>query len=280
MQDPDEVDDIPDRLTELQQGDFSLSCRDLIFLDLSEDEEPYEPVFDEGVDGCVVISQTYDVVREIEILPNVIVCPIVEIDNRRQADIEKGLAPRYGLINNLPEGMVVDFSRAMSVSKRLLLTWERQPGCKNEHQTLNLAMALELFFGRYAFPDTFNESIKSLRKTVYAKHEKNSDIGRALRSIREIRVLPRARWTDEDSVPVTIIVVLEEADTRELSDRGKIYETIAEKFAGVTWEVPLALHDLGIYLTSLSDMTASEYLNSFPLDLNTFPYARRYAKEE
>ena len=80
-------------------------------------------------------------------------------------------------------------------------------------------------------------------------------------------------------MPVTIIVVLEEADTRELSDWGKIYETIAEKFAGVTWEVPLALHDLGIYLTSLSDMTASEYLNSFPLDLNTLPYARRYAKE-
>ena len=279
MQIPDEANDNLNRLAEWQQGDFSLSCGDLLFLDLpEEDDEPYEPVFDEGIEGCVVISQTCDVVREIEVLPNITVCPIVEIGAKRQADIEKGLAPRYGLIDNLPEGMVVDFSRAMSVSKQLLVTWERQRGCENEHQILELARALERFFGRFAFPDAFNESINSLRKAVYAKHEKDSDLGRALRSIREIRVLPHARWTDEDSVSITFIVVLEDADTREIRDQGNIYEAIADKFTGITWETPFSLHAEGLYLTTLSDMTASEYLNSYPLDLNALSYARRYAK--
>ena len=279
MQIPDEADDMLDRLAKWQQGDFSLSCCDLLFLDVSEDEDVYEPVFDQGVEGCVVISQTCDVVREIEILPNVTVCPIVEIDAKRQSDIEKGLAPRYGLIDNLPEGMVVDFSRAMSVSKQLLVTWDRQRGCENEQQILELARALERFFGRFAFPDAFNESIKSLRKAVYAKHEKDSDLGRALRSMREIRVLPHASWTDEGSVPVTFVVVLEDADTREISDRGKIFEAIADKFTGIAWEAPFSIHDEGLYLTTLSDMTASEYLNSYPLDLNALSYARRYAKD-
>lgn len=280
MQIPDEADDLLNRLAEWQQGDFSLSCSELLFLDKSEDEEPYEAVFDEGVEGCVVISQTCDVVREVDILPNVTVCPIVEIDAKRHSDIEKGLAPRYGLIDNLPEGRVVDFSRAMSVSKQLLVTWERQRGCENEKQILELATALERFFGRFAFPDAFNESIKSLRKAVYAKHEKDSDLGRAWRSIREIRVRPHAGWTEDVSVPVTFIVVLESADTREIGDKSKIYNTIADKFTGVVWEPPFSLHEEGLYLTTLADMTASEYLNSYPLDLNALSYARRYSKVE
>ena len=92
-------------------------------------------------------------------------------------------------------------------------------------------------------------------------------------------MLPHASWTDEGSVPVTFVVVLEDADTREISDRGKIFEAIADKFTGIAWEAPFSIHDEGLYLTTLSDMTASEYLNSYPLDLNALSYARRYAKD-
>ena len=144
---------------------------------------------------------------------------------------------------------------------------------------MELARALERFFGRFAFPDAFNESIKSLRKAVYAKHEKSSDLGRALRSIREIRVRPDASWTDENSVPVTFIFVLEE-DTCEVRDRNEFYKSIAEKLTGIDWKAPFSLHDPALDMPTLSDMTASEYLNSYPLDLNALSYARRYAKAE
>ena len=258
-----------------------MSCGDLLFLDRSDDEDSYEAVFDNDVEGCVVISQTCDVVRETEIIPNVTVCPLVKIDAKRRANIERGSAPRYAIIDNLPdESLVIDFSRAMSVSKRLLVTWERQRGCESDHQSTELARALERFFGRFAFPDAFHESIKSLRKTVFGKHEKNSDLGRAWRSIREIRVRPHASWTDEDIVPVTFIIVLEEDSVREIKEWEKIYKEIADKFTGIPWKSPFKLHDDGLYLTKFADMTAEEYLNSYHLDLDVPSYARRSAKTE
>lgn len=273
------VDDIQDRLAEWQQGDFTIDCGDLLFLDLPvSEEEPYEPVFDEGVAGCVVISQTCDIVRETEILPNVTVCPLVEVNDQRKSDIEKGQAPRYGLIDGVPEGIVVDFSRAMSVSKNLLVTWGRQRGCSDEKHGIEFARSLERFFGRFAFPDAFNESLKSLRKAIYSKHEKNSDLGAALRSIRELRAHPHASWNNVDSVPITFFVVLEGDGEREVQDRNAISKAISDKFTGIEWHGPFSLHDPGLYLTTLSDMTAAEYLNSYPLDLNALSYARRFQK--
>lgn len=279
VQESDPHEDTQNRLAEWQQGDFALTCDEFLFLDLAEDgEDPYEPVFDEGVGGCVVISQTCDVVREINILPNVTVCPLVKIDAQRRVDIEKGLAPRYGLLDNLPDDTVADFSRAMSVSKKLLVTWKRERGCTDEKLAVEFAGSLERFFGRFAFPDAFNESLKSLRKAIYSKHEKNSDLGRALRSIREIRVHPHASWTDDKSVPVTFLVILEEQIDREVESRDEILKAVSDKFTGIEWNHPFEPHDNGLYLTTLSDMTASEYLNSYPLGLNALSYARRYSK--
>ena len=273
------VDDIQDRLAEWQQGDFTLDCGDLLFLDLPEGEgDPYEPVFDEGIEGCVVISQTCDIVRKVEILHNVTVCPLVEVNPQRKSDIEKGQAPRYGLIDNVPEGTVADFSRAMSVSKNLLVTWERKRGCSDEKHGIEFARSLERFFGRFAFPDAFNESLKSLRKAIYSKHEKNSDLGAALRSIRELRAYPHADWNAEDAIPVTFFIILESDEEREVKDRNAIANAISDKFTGIEWHGPFSLHDPGLYLTTLSDITAAEYLNSYPLDLNALSYARRFQK--
>ena len=274
------VDDIQDRLAEWQQGDFTLECGELLFLDLPEDEnDPYEPVFDEDVSGCVVISQTCDIVREIGILPNVTVCPLIKINTQRKSDIEKGQAPRYGLIDDVPDGVVADFSRAMSVSKNLLVTWERRRGCSDEKHGIEFARSLERFFGRFAFPDAFNDSLQSLRKAIYSKHEKNSDLGAALRSIRELRAYPHANWNNEESVPVTFFVILENDADREVKDRNAIMKAISEKFMGIDWHEPFSLHEQGLYLATLSDITAAEYLNSYPLDLNALSYARRFQKE-
>ena len=53
---------------------------------------------------------------------------------------------------------------------------------------------------------------------------------------------------------------------------------ISEKFTGIEWHGPFSLHDHNLYLTTLADMTAAEYLNSYPLDLNALSYARRFQK--
>lgn len=273
------MDDIQDRLAEWQQGDFTFDCAEFLFLDQSEDkDEPYEPLLDAGIEGCVVISQTCDVVRDSTKIPNVTVCPLVKIDGQRVIDVEKGMAPRYGFLANVPEGIVVDFSRAMSVSKNLLIGWKQNRGCTNDDELLEFATSLERFFGRFAFPDAFSDSLRSLRSVVYGKHEKNSDLGRALRSIRELRVYPHEDWTNKESVPVTFYLVLEREEDRELKDRDILWKEISEKLKGIEWVAPFSLHENEMYLTTLTDMTAAEYLGSYPLDLNALSYARRYAK--
>ncbi len=277
--------DIVQRLADWQQGDFSLECGKLVFRDVveSDDEigEESDCFDEETVLGFVVISQTCDVIRDpVDTFHKFVsVCPLVEIEIKNLSNIEKGKVPRFGLIANTPENVVVDFSRTMSVSKELLVTWERQCGCPSEKEQLLFSKSLERFFGRFAYPDAFNDSLIPFRNAVHNKYYKNSLFGKALRSIRELRVCPHANWNSPDSVPITLIVVLDEEIEREIKDRNEIYKQIKPIIDEINWKTPFSLHEeQGIRLAGLRDLTASEYLDSYPLDLNSLSFAKRYQK--
>ena len=269
------------RLAEWQQGDFSLGCGDFLFRDVSEltdaGEDDGGAVFDSEIVGFAVISQTCDVVREPERVPYVSVCPMVVVDEKRISEIERGQAPRFGFLSATLGGVVVDFSRTMSVTKSLLVSWKRQRGCEDENQQLEFAKALEIFFGRFAFPDAFVASVASLRKAILSKYPKGeSDLGKAVRSIREIRAFPHASWSDMTAVPITFIAILEDEAKRELADRDEIRKQIWPKISAIDWQGPFSLHEDGLHLATLSDLTAADYLNSYPLDVNSLSFARRY----
>lgn len=271
--------DLPSRLALWQQGDFSFSCSEFVFLEPSEDggQGGFDAAVDDSVEGFVVISQTCDIVRGPEKIPNVTVCPLVRVPAGTRSEIERKKQPRYGLVGNVDRDIVVDFSRAMSVRKELLVSWERQRGCGSDEELLEFARSLERFFGRFAFPDAFNDSVQPLRKAIYEKHEKQSDTGRAWRSIRELRVLPHADWNDKTSVPISFILVLEDKSKRPMPEIEKIMAELGEKFTAIEWVEPFSLaSEGGVVPTTLADMTAADYLNSYPLDLNSLSYARRY----
>lgn len=276
--------DVEKRLAEWQQGDFALKCGDFLYRDVPERDEAsgqdFDAVFDSGVEGFAVISQTCDVVRAPQIVPLVAVCPLVQIDEARVADIEKGQAPRFTLLRNTPRGFVVDFSRPMSVSKQLLISWERFRGCESEADQLKFARDLETFFGRYAFPDAFVESVKPLRRSILDKYSKeNSEFGKAVRSIGELRVHPWSSWSDQLEVPITFLVIVDEEEDRELKSHDAILDQIAPKLKAITWQKPFKQHDEHyIYVTTLGDLSAAEYLNSYPLDVNAISFAKRYGR--
>lgn len=278
---PERDEDLLERLAEWQQGDFSLGCGDFLFRDLSEmaDDggDDGGAVFDSEIAGFAVISQTCDVVRAPELVPYVSVSPMIVVDAKRIGEIERGQSPRFGFLSATPDGVVVDFSRTMSVTKNLLVSWERQRGCEDEHQQLEFARALETFFGRFAFPDAFVASVASLRKAILSKYPRGeSDLGKAVRSIREIRAYPHASWSDEAAVPVTFIAILEDEGERELADREEIRKQIWPKISAIEWQGPFSLHEDGLHLATLGDLTAADYLNSYPLDVNSLSFARRY----
>ena len=94
---------------------------------------------------------------------------------------------------NAPEGLVADFGRLMSISKALLSSWKRVDGFSAEAAALNFARGLERAYGRFAFPDAFNESIRPLEDAIKSKFWKEgSPLGKALRSLVELRVRPSA----------------------------------------------------------------------------------------
>jgi len=268
------------QLAEWQQGDFSINCGGFLFGDSSlEDGNAIDPVIDDNIEGFAVITQTCDIVRETNSVPYVTVCALTKIDPSRLVDLEKGQAPRFGLLSGIDEGVVADFSRTMTISKELLIAWSKRRGCPTVKDQVAFARSLETYFGRFAFPDDFNLSISSLRKAILSKYSKTqSELGKAIRSIRELRVFPHNNWNDQHSVPITFIFVLDDEDHRELKERAAILKEVKPKIDAIKWSAPFSLHDDGIQVTTLSDMTAADYLNSYALDVNSISLATRYMK--
>lgn len=116
-----------------------------------------------------------------------------------------------------------------------------------------------------------------MRKAILSKYPKGeSDLGKAVRSIREIRAYPHASWSDMAAVPITFIAILEDEGKRELADREEIRKQIWPKISAIDWKGPFSLHEDGLHVATLGDLTAADYLNSYPLDVNSLSFARRY----
>lgn len=270
------------RLVEWQQGDFSLECGDFLFRDCAEEEEagedPSEIVLDSSVEGFAVISQTCEIVRDAEQVPYVTVCPLIQIDDAHVQNIEKGQAPRYGILPGAPNGLFVDFSRTMSVSKSLLTTWKRHRGCLDDKDLVRLAKSIEIFFGRFAFPDDFVACVSKFRRSIVGKYGKEqSNFGKAVRSIRELRVLPSPSWIGGDQISIMFIVILEVESDRELKSVEEIRDEIEPKLREIEWTPAYIWGDPDVYFTTLGDISAAEYLNTYPLDVNALSFAKRYS---
>ena len=277
-------DEVAEKLSEWQQGDFALECRELWFRDTvgstEESDEESDFGLDDDIEGVVVISQTCDVVRHPEAAPYVIVCPLIRVPEQKVRELSKGLSPRTCFIANVPTGIVVDLSRAMTISKELLVTWDRQRGCTNSREQREFARALEGVFGRFAFPEDFVASVSKFRRKVVDTYAKdNSDLGQAFRSIAEFRAYPHSDWSNDETVPITFIAVLDEPGERELADRAKIFDIVSAKIREIDWQGVFSAHSESLILQTYADLRAVDYLNSYPLELNSLSFARRYLKK-
>ena len=148
-----------------------------------------------GVRGFAVLTQTCDLVRPCAKRPFVEVCPLVEVDDRVLHEIRRGRRPNYGFIPGVARHrLVADLDRVMTVEKTVVAVWERTEGCRTEDDARRLSLALARKRARTAFPDDFVAFASPLVDRILRKHDKQSDEGRALRSLREIRVRAAPSW--------------------------------------------------------------------------------------
>ena len=265
-------------LKEWRQGDFALGVGSFLFGDLPEegDQEGIGAFFDD-VDpaGFVVVSQTCDVVSDPSKFGFVAVCPLVQVDATRIKEIARGRAPRLGFIEHAPDGFVVDLARPMTVSKQLLASWGRCEGFSDPNQAVEFSRSLERAFGRFAFPDAFNESIRPLLSKVTSKYGKpDSPLGKVLRSLSELRVRPSKDW-EADDVRVQFFLIFEPKEKRYL-EPAEIKDQFEAVLKELTWQGGFGPDDPLVRVGDYDDFLARDYVESFSLDVNALSFAAAY----
>jgi hypothetical protein len=270
----------PSSHTEWRQGDFALDVGSFLFGDIPEDidEGGIGAFFNDAEPaGFVVVSQTCDIVSDPGRFDSVAVCPLVEADTTRIDEVARGRAPRLGFVEHAPEGMVADLARPMTISKRLLSTWRRFKGFTDQQKALEFARSLERCFGRFAFPDAFNDSIRPLEHKIRSKYGKpESPLGKALRSLVELRVRPSAAW-DSEKVRVQFLLIFGPNESRVLEPLS-IKEEFEAALKDLPWQGGLGLDDPPVRIGAYDDFLARDYVESYALDVNALSFAARYSR--
>lgn len=216
------------------------------------------------VDALVMLTQTCDVVRPCTSRPFVEVAPLVEVDQDEVHRIERGHRPRYAIVPAVrARKLVADLDRAMTIEKSILATWTRTPGFSTDVEARRFAQALARKRARFAFPDDFNDLVKKLQSRIDDKHDRLSEEGRALRALREIRVTASPSW-DDLSVEVFFWFLRSDADE---TFEGKTWDRFLDEWKKLVPAKGRFTKVEGVVMT-LTDMTAQEYVDSDPLDLD------------
>ena len=216
------------------------------------------------VRGFAVLTQTCDLVRSCVALPFAEVSPLVEVDDRVLREIERGRRPSYGFIPGVADRrLVADLNRVMTVEKGVVAAWERVEGCRTDEDARRFSLALARKRARTAFPDDFVEFAKPLTDRMVEKHDKQSDEGRALRSLREIRVRAAPSW-DADAVELTFWFIRDDDEPAfEPQDWEYCLTALPQPMSTFRRFVRVD----GVVLT-LDDLTGRDYVETDPLDLD------------
>lgn len=214
--------------------------------------------------GLSVLTQTCDLVRGCEERPFVEVCPLVQVDGGKLHEIERGRRPNYAFIAGLSDRLLVaDLDRVMTVEKAVVAGWERIPGCQNDEDARRLALALARKRARAAFPDDFVRFVSALTSRMASKHDKESDEGRALRALREIRIRAAPSWYAKE-IRLTFWFIRNENEPT--------FEQQGWDYYLEEWLKRIQARDRFIevdgVVQTLDDLTARDYVESDRLDLD------------
>lgn len=216
------------------------------------------------VKGFVVVTQTCDIVRSCKDRPFIEVVPLVEVDEQKLPEIQRGKRPQYAYIRGVAEHkLVADLDRVMTVEKAVVAAWRRTPGCQTDEEIRLLGQALARKRVRFAFPNDFVDFVRRLQERIGNKHEKYSDEGKALRALREIRVRAAPAWNaSEIQLMFWFIRNEEQVQFQELEWEKWLKQWLQLLPASARFQSVEGL------VVSLEDMTAKDYVESDPLDLD------------
>lgn len=230
----------------------------------SVNQDTEADITEDEVLGFAVVTQTCDLLRSCRDRPFVEVVPLVEVNKQLLLEIQKARRPQFAYISGVAElNLVADLDRVMTVEKAVVAQWERKQGCFNDEEIRALGLALSKKRARFAFPDDFVGFVNKLQNRLKDKHTKNSDEGSALRALREIRVKASPSW-NESQVELMFWFI---RDPEQLDWNGSQWRDLLKKWLELIPESGRFNIVEGSVVT-LEDLTAKDYTESDPLDLN------------
>ena len=268
------VDRLNDQLQSWRQGDI-VQPGVLSWMAMPQDALTARAAETEGDSlTCVVsetpelaiISQTCDIVRNCKQRPYLLLAPVVTLDEPSAGEARRGNRPRFVPLPGAGDRAFVDLDRVMTVEKSIVLARAPRRGLRNETSQRRFGAGVARTFGRFAFPDDLSMSLKGLVRHIRSNHARDTPGGRALATLKEIRVMGSPSW---DAPEIEAFVsfcpaTLDEATSlmnEEEWDRLADGWMTRAKPTGVIRSVDGAM-------IPLDGMTAQEYLDSDPLDLD------------
>ncbi len=174
------------------------------------------------------------------------------------------LITRYAFVPGAARSrLVADLDRVMTMEKAVVANWVRVRGCETEEAARAFAGALARKRSRFAFPDDFHSFAKRLAERLSQKHDKDTEEGLALRSLREIRVQAAPSW-GRNEVELMFWFIRHEHEVGATDGR---WDAHLAKWLGLIPPVDRFVRVEGA-VVSLDDLTARDYVSSVPLDLD------------
>jgi hypothetical protein len=264
---------VDEKLQQWSQGDcvigeywFIHRCAPELPLTSDSQEAAFEgvDVVESSVRGLVILTQTCDIVRRSVDRPFIEVAPLVEVPEEKTHSIERCERPQYASIPSLRiHRLVADLDRTMTVEKAVVAKWPRTPGCRTDDERRRFAWALARKRSRCAFPDDFTRFAEKLTARLSDKHNRQSDEGRALRTLREIRIRAAPSW-DATLVELTFWFIRKDDET---DFEGKRWDAFLAIWQGL---IPASdrFEVVNCFVTELQDLTARDYVESDILDFD------------
>lgn len=269
-----ENQDSANTVADWQQGDCALNVSG--FLYRFSRQTPATPesrtaadesdVVEVDTPGFVIVTQTCDIQRGVQERPYAAICALIDCpDWTSIEEIKKGLRPRFAYVPGVASrGLIADFDQMMTIEKPLLASWSRLPGCETASEQRAFAAAVSRKFARFAFPDDFVAVVANLTDLIKRKHSKSeSDEGKALRELQEIRVAATPDW-NRDKVELHFLFIRREEQVGALSQTWSHWLT---RWLGVVKPTDRYVTVSGVVLP-LSKIRADEYVVSDQLDLD------------
>ena len=271
--DCDEAKQIDAALQAWRQGDIALD--ESWFVHVGDRARPLTPAASEAADegvqaftsevnGLVMVTQTCDIVRGCASRPFVEVAPLIKVGDDDYHNVKKGRRPALAALPNLEaDRLVVDLDRVMTIEKSVVALWKRTRGYGKDADARAFAQALARKRVRFAFPDDFTAFAKKLQGRLAEKHDKATDEGRGLRALREIRVRASPSW---DAAEVELFFwFIRKAD--DATFEGKSWADFLRDWLKLVAAAG-RFERVDGQVATLSDMTAQDYVDSDPLDLD------------